>query len=136
MSSTTPMCMSHASIFHSLFPPSGRTEPGRTRDDPSMTMSTVADIIRTFGRERPEDSALEVGDRSISFGELDRRSNQVAAALAADGVGYDDRVAFIDKNGPEWFEVTFATAKLGAVNVSVNWRLAPPEMAQIITDAH
>jgi long-chain acyl-CoA synthetase len=100
-----------------------------------MTMSTVAEIIRTHGRERPDQGALEVSDRSITFGELDRRSNQVAAALAAEGVGYDDRVAFIDKNGPEWFEVTFGTAKLGAVNVSVNWRLAPPEMAQIITDA-
>jgi len=85
-----------------------------------MTMSTVADIIRTYGRERPDNGALEVGDRSISFGELDRRSNQVAAALAAEGVGYDDRIAFIDKNGAEWFEVTFGTAKLGAVNVSVN----------------
>jgi long-chain acyl-CoA synthetase len=100
-----------------------------------MTMRTVAEIIRTHGRERPDHGALEVGDRSITFGELDHRSNQVAAALAAEGVGYDDRVAFIDKNGPEWFEVTFGTAKLGAVNVSVNWRLAPPEMAQIITDA-
>ena len=38
----------------------------------------------------------------------------------------DDRVAFIDKNGLEWFEVIFGLAKLGAVNVSVNWRLAPP----------
>jgi len=44
-------------------------------------------------------------------------------------------VAFVDKNGAEWFEVTFALAKLNAVNVSVNWRLAPPEMAQIIDDA-
>ena len=100
-----------------------------------MTLSTIAEIVRTHGRERPDRPALEVGDRTVTFGELDRRSNQVAAALAAAGVGAEDRVAFIDKNSPEWFEVTFATAKLGAVNVSVNWRLAPPEMAQIIDDA-
>src|SRR3954447_12258648 len=95
-----------------------------TRDDPAMTPSSVAEIIRTHGRERPDRPALEVGERTVTFGELDRRSNQVAAALADAGVGAEDRVAFIDKNGPEWFEVTFATAKLGAVNVSVNWRLA------------
>jgi len=100
-----------------------------------MTLSTIAEIVRTHGRERPDRPALEVGDRTVTFGELDRRSNQVAAALAAAGIGAEDRVAFIDKNSPEWFEVTFATAKLGAVNVSVNWRLAPPEMAQIIGDA-
>src|SRR5262249_53586538 len=56
-------------------------------------------------------------------------------ALRAAGVAAGDRVAFIDRNGPEWFEVTFGLAKLGAVNVSVNWRLAPPEMATIIADA-
>ena len=56
-------------------------------------------------------------------------------ALRAVGVRPGDRVAFIDKNGLEWFEVIFGLAKLGAVNVSVNWRLAPAEMAQIINDA-
>ena len=44
-------------------------------------------------------------------------------------------MAFLDKNGPEFFEVTFALAKLNAVNVAINWRLAPTEMAQIANDA-
>ena len=99
------------------------------------SVSTIADIIRTHAAERPDATALEVGDRSVTFAELHERSNQVAHALAAAGVGVGDRVAFIDKNGLEWFEVTFALAKLGAVNVSVNWRLAAPEMRQIIEDA-
>ena len=89
-------------------------------------IATIADIIRTHGRERP-DAARPRGRRAgrSPSASSTRRSNQVAAALAAAGVGAEDRVAFIDKNSPEWFEVTFATAKLGAVNVSVNWRLAP-----------
>jgi long-chain acyl-CoA synthetase len=102
----------------------------------SSSISTIADIIRVHGAGRGDSPALEIDGRSVSFGELDRRSNQVAQALRAAGVGRDDRVAFIDKNGLEWFEVTFGVAKLAAVNVSVNWRLAPPEMAQIIEDAH
>ena len=100
-----------------------------------MTIGTIADIIRTHGRERPDAPALEFEERTVSFGELDTRSSQVAQALKAAGVGAGDRVAYIEKNGVEWFEVTFALAKLGAVNVSVNWRLAPTEMAQIIDDA-
>ena len=36
---------------------------------------------------------------------------------------------------PFAIDVTFGLAKIGAVNVSVNWRLAPAEMAQIIDDA-
>ena len=82
-----------------------------------MTIAAIADIIRTHGAERPDAVALEVDGRSITFGELDARSSQAAQALRAAGVGPDDRVAFIDKNGAEWFEVTFGLAKLGAVNV-------------------
>jgi long-chain acyl-CoA synthetase len=100
-----------------------------------MTIASIADIIRTHGAERPDQVALEFEDRSVTFAELSERAKRVAQALAGVGVGEGDRVAFIDKNGVEWFEVTFGLALLGAVNVSVNWRLAPPEMAQIIDDA-
>jgi long-chain acyl-CoA synthetase len=100
-----------------------------------MTIASLADIIRTHARGRPDLPALELDDRSVTFGELGERSRRVAQALRGVGVGEGDRVAFIDKNGAEWFEVTFGLALLGAVNVSVNWRLAPAEMAQIIDDA-
>jgi long-chain acyl-CoA synthetase len=103
---------------------------------PPADIASLADIARVHGRERPDATALVVGDRTIGFGELDARSNQAAQALRAAGVGFGDRVAFIEKNGAEFFEVTFALAKLGAVCVAVNWRLAPPEMRQIIEDAH
>jgi len=46
-----------------------------------------------------------------------------------------DRVAFLDKNGPAFFEVQLGAAKLGAVMVAVNWRLAPPEIAFTLNDA-
>ena len=103
---------------------------------PGTPIATVADVVRVHGRERPDAPALVSGGRSLTFAELDRRSSQVAQALRAAGVRAGDRVAFIDKNGLEWFEVTFGLAKLGAVNVSVNWRLTSVEMAQIIDDAH
>lgn len=99
-------------------------------------IGTIADVVRVHAARHADAIALTMYGRDMTFGELDRRSNQVAQALRAAGVAHGDRVAFIDKNGLEWFEVTFALAKLGAVNVSVNWRLAPVEMAQIIDDAH
>src|SRR5690349_2671831 len=103
---------------------------------PPADIASLADIVRVHGAERPDATALVVGDRTLTFGELDARSNQAAQALKAAGVGFGDRVAFIEKNGAEFFEVTFALAKLGAVCVAVNWRLAAPEMRQIIDDAH
>jgi long-chain acyl-CoA synthetase len=99
------------------------------------SIATVADIVRVHARARPDATALIVDGREVSFGELDRRSSQAAQALRAAGVGAGDRVAFIDRNGLAFFDVTFGLAKLGAVNVAVNWRLAAPEMATIIEDA-
>ncbi len=101
----------------------------------TATIATIADVVRVHGAERPDAPALFLEDRTVTFGELDRRSSQVAQALRAAGVAAGDRVAFIDRNSLGWFDVTFGLAKLGAVNVSVNWRLAPPEMATIIADA-
>ena len=45
------------------------------------------------------------------------------------------RVAFLDKNGPEYFEVLLGGGKANVVNVAVNWRLTPAEMAYVINDA-
>ncbi len=102
---------------------------------PHPDIATVADIARVFGAERPDAVALIAGDRTTTFGDLDTRSSRVAQALRAAGVGFGDRVAFIEKNGIEFFEVACALSKLGAVVVPVNWRLAPPEMLHIIDDA-
>ena len=51
-----------------------------------MTIATIADVIRTHGAARPDAPALEMDGRSLTFGELDRRSSQVAQALRAAGV--------------------------------------------------
>src|SRR4051812_1968419 len=100
-----------------------------------MAISTIADLIRTHGAAQPDKVAVVAGDRQITYGELDARSSQVANALAAEGVGAQDDVAFLDKNSPEHLEVVFGAAKLNAVSVAVNWRLAPPEVAYIVNDA-
>ena len=98
-------------------------------------ISTIADIIRVHGAERADHPALILGDRTMTWGELYERSQRVANLLASLGVGAEDRVAFLDKNGFEHFEVFFGAALLNAVCVDVNWRLAPPEIEFIVNDA-
>ena len=102
---------------------------------PHPDIATVADIARVFGAERPDAVALVAGERTVTFAELDARSSKAAQTLRAAGVGFGDRVAFIEKNGVEFFEVVCALSKLGAVVVPINWRLAPVEMLHIIDDA-
>jgi long-chain acyl-CoA synthetase len=92
---------------------------------PQPDVATIADLVRVHAAKRPDAIALVVGERIISFAELDARSSQAAQAFRAAGVGTGDRVAFVEKNGVEFFEVVCGLAKLGAVGVPVNWRLAP-----------
>ena len=98
-------------------------------------METLAGMIRRLGRERADAPAVTLGERTDTFARLDDRSTRAAHVLAGLGVGPGDRVAVLDKNSPSYYEVLLGAAKLGAVLVGVNFRLAPPEVAAILDDA-
>jgi long-chain acyl-CoA synthetase len=100
-----------------------------------MAISSISDLARVHGVDRGDRVALRAGARVITYGELDGRTNRVANALLAEGVDEQERVAFLDKNGPEYFDVLIGAAKVNAVDVAVNWRLAPPEVAYIVNDS-
>src|SRR6478609_9900851 len=95
----------------------------------------VADVLRHQARERGGRVAIKHGSRSLTFAELDERSNRLAQALLAAGVGPGSRVAHLDRSAPEVVELLAAAAKLGAVAVPLNWRLAAPELTAVVTDA-
>jgi len=78
---------------------------------------------------------ITYGERVITWSEMDARSSRVAQGLLAAGLAEQSRIAFLDKNGPEYFEVLFGGGKANVVNVAVNWRLTPGEMAYVINDA-
>ncbi|HET9739446.1 MAG TPA: long-chain-fatty-acid--CoA ligase [Solirubrobacteraceae bacterium] len=95
----------------------------------------VADVIRRHAERRPDAVALRDGERELVYGDLDQRSNRLAHALRASGVGAGTRVAYLDRSSPEVIELLFAASKIGAVLVPLNWRLAPPELAAVVADA-
>jgi acyl-CoA synthetase (AMP-forming)/AMP-acid ligase II len=94
----------------------------------------VADLVRQHAREIPDATAFTFGDEELSFAHLDAGSNRAANALLALGVSKGDRVAYLGKNHPLYFEALVAAMKIGAVMTPVNWRLAPPEVAYILND--
>ena len=87
------------------------------------------------GPGRPDEVHIAVGERVCSYRELGGRSNQAAQALLAAGVESQDHVAFLDMNGPEYFDVLFGCAKVNAICVGINWRLSPGEIAYTVNDA-
>src|SRR5262249_27724933 len=115
-----------------LAPPRGRRPAG---GHPVSAPETVADMLRQHAAAAPGAPAYLLGDRTVSFGELDERSSRVAQGREAAGGGAGDRVAILDKNGLEYFDLVFGCAKVNAVLVAVNWRLAAPEAAFIVNDA-
>ncbi|RIK43191.1 MAG: acyl-CoA synthetase [Chloroflexi bacterium] len=56
-------------------------------------------------------------ERRITFAEFAARSDRVAAALRAQGVGPGDRVMVILPRVPEWYETMLALMKLGAIAI-------------------
>jgi acyl-CoA synthetase (AMP-forming)/AMP-acid ligase II len=80
----------------------------------------------------PDAPALRFEGRRIAYGALARDAARVASALAARGIGRGDRVAFLGANHPAQLALLFACARIGAVQVPLNWRLAPPELRFIL----
>jgi long-chain acyl-CoA synthetase len=98
-------------------------------------MRRVGDIARVHAARQPDAIAMVYQGRATSYAELDRRANRVANALIGAGVKPQARIAYLGKNSDAFFELMFGAAKANVVLVSVNWRLAPPEIAYVINDA-
>jgi len=68
----------------------------------------------------------------LSFLEHNARANRCANALGRLGVKKGDRVAILLANSAEYVEIFYALAKLGAICVPLNWRLAVAELEYIL----
>ncbi|MEI7932006.1 MAG: AMP-binding protein, partial [Alphaproteobacteria bacterium] len=97
-----------------------------------MTDLTLVDCLKRQVRERGNALAMRAGEKTWTFADLDNQSNQIAGALAAMGIGKGDRVACLTKHHPQCLLLCLAACKLGAVCMPVNWRLAGPEIQQIM----
>ena len=83
----------------------------------------------------PDRVAIVDGPRAVTFGELDARANGLAVRLAELGVGPADIVGIGLRNRAEWFIVSHAIARLGAMFVPLSTRLTPGEAEYIVRDA-
>jgi long-chain acyl-CoA synthetase len=95
----------------------------------------VGDVVREAAAARGDHVAIRYRERELSYAELDERSSRLAQALLAAGATKGSRVAYLDRTAPEVVELLFATSKIGAVTVPLNWRLAPAELAAVLDDA-
>ncbi|MGV3570457.1 MAG: class I adenylate-forming enzyme family protein [Ramlibacter sp.] len=93
---------------------------------------TLPEVLR---RPSPGQRALQFGGEWLTYGDLD------AAAAAAAGVAWHrwgvrpgDRVAWLGANHPAQLVLLFALARIGAILLPLNFRLAPPEWLRLVGD--
>ena len=98
-------------------------------------IETLGDILRNNAYKFPNETAYVFGDRRIGFGEHQGRAARLSSALYKLGLRRQDRVSILAQNSMEYMEIYGACALAGFIAATVNFRLAPPEMAYILGDA-
>ena len=83
----------------------------------------------------PDRHAIVFDDMRLTFGEVAGRVNRLANGLAELGVGAGDRVAVMQVNCNEHVESYFATAKLDAILVPINFRARSEELTFMLNDS-
>ena len=96
---------------------------------------SVAQTVRLRAKELSDDIVFHFEDKKMTFAEYHSLSSQTANGLLAEGVQSGDRIAFLGKNSPVYFELIAAAAKIRAVVSPLNWRLAGPELEYVLNDS-
>jgi fatty-acyl-CoA synthase len=96
---------------------------------------TLADHIDRQAAAAPEKAALRFAGATWTYSGFAARIDAVAAGLAALGLGRGDRLAHLGFNSADMLTLFYACARLGAIFLPLNWRLAPPEHAYIVSHA-
>ena len=95
----------------------------------------VGFILSNAAKKFPDRTALIDGDTRLTFRALDERVNRLARSLIDAGVKKGDRIALMFYNSHHFVEVYFASAKIGAAVVPVNFRFTAKEVEYICNDS-
>ncbi|MFA6298585.1 MAG: AMP-binding protein, partial [Nocardioides sp.] len=95
----------------------------------------IADLFEHAVDAAPDNPAVKVGDRVVTYADLERDSNRLAHYLQAQGVKPGDHVAIYAKNSVEHVVAVLAIVKIRAVNINVNYRYVEGELNYLFDNA-
>ena len=97
----------------------------------------IGETLSRRTKRMPNREALVETDsgRRFTYSELNSRTNRLANGLIDAGVSAGDRIGILLMNCSEFIETFYATAKVGATLVPLNWRLTPDELEFILKDS-
>jgi amino acid adenylation domain-containing protein len=102
---------------------------------PAIALPFVHDAISTHAGREPERTALLIGGKAVSYGELDRRANGLAHHLIARGVRPDQRVGVVVERNEMTMTALLATLKAGGAYVPLDPDLPPERLSYIMRDS-
>jgi long-chain acyl-CoA synthetase len=100
-----------------------------------LTARTLGGDLRATAERVPADEAIVAADGRLAFAELDRRADDVAAALVAAGVGEGDRVALVLPNGVECVIALYGSLRAGAVIAPIDPTIKPERLSYVLADS-
>jgi fatty-acyl-CoA synthase len=95
---------------------------------------TLGELLERQAAAEPGRDCVVYPDRGLrwTYAGFDARVNQLARGLLAIGIGKGDHVGLWARNVPDWLTFMFATAKIGAVLVTVNTAYKGHELAYVV----
>src|SRR5262245_25851057 len=93
-------------------------------------------MARVWAAKTPDKAALIDRGRVVTYARLNERSNRIANTLKAAGVPPGSPVGFLGKNSAAFFEIWVGANKAGCALAPLNWRSAPPAIAEVVHDAN
>src|SRR5258708_39969998 len=97
-------------------------------------LGSLRALLEAGVAKAPEKVVISADGAELTWSRLHDQACRVAAALVRDGIKPQDRVIYLGKNDPRYFEVLFGCALAGAVLTPLNWRLAADGLSAIIQD--
>lgn len=96
----------------------------------------ISGWIERWADFAPDKIAIRFEGEDITYRAFRDRIRAVARMLRYElGIGRGNRIAFIGYNSADFLALIFACARLGAMLVPLNWRLAPPEHLYMLLDS-
>lgn len=96
-----------------------------------MIYSLLSKTVESF----PDKIAVICGDKLYSYAQFKKRVDKLVLGLESIGIKKGSKIAVIHKNCHRFLEAYFAAAKIGAVLVPINYRLAPHDFVFILNNS-
>ncbi|MEQ7873779.1 class I adenylate-forming enzyme family protein [Sphingomonas sp. ASV193] len=124
--------------FARLVGPGGRLTLGKDGEGRTLVTNlppTLPAFFKTFCALNGAKEALVAGEERLSFADLDRLSDRLAAGLAGRGIAKGERVGIAMRNCPSWIVAHMAIVKAGAIAVLLNgwWQAEELDHALALT---